>query len=81
MSFEIGESVEYKPPGSPAGVFLVLRRMPDDPSGEPMYRIKSGLEYHERNVLEMALTKLGASPQKSEPSMWRQHDAHPPKGT
>ena len=68
MSFEIGESVEYKPPGSSAGVFVVVRRMPDDLSGEAMYRIKGGLEYHERNVLESALTKLA---QKSEPSMWR----------
>jgi hypothetical protein len=68
MSFEIGESVEYKPLGGSAGVFVVVRRMPDDLSGETMYRIKSGLEYHERNVLESALTKLA---QKSEPSMWR----------
>jgi hypothetical protein len=68
MSFEIGEGVEYKPLGSVAGVFVVVRQMPDDPSREPMYRIKSGLEYHERNVLESALTKLA---QKSEPSMWR----------
>jgi hypothetical protein len=75
MSFEIGESVEYKPLGGTAGVFIVIRRMPDDPSGEPVYRIKSGLEYHERNVLESALTKLGASPEKPEPSMWRQHKA------
>jgi hypothetical protein len=78
MSFEIGESVEYKPPGGTAGVFIVMRRMPDDPSGEPMYRIKSGLEYHERNVLESALTKLGASPQKPEPSMWWRHNAPRP---
>ena len=78
MSFEIGESVEYKPPGGTAGVFIVMGRMPNDPSGEPMYRIKSGLEYHERNVLESALTKLGAFPEKPEPSMWRQHKAHRP---
>jgi hypothetical protein len=78
MSFEIGESVEYKPLGGTAGVFIVIRRMPDDPSGEPVYRIKSGLEYHERNVLESALTKLGASPEKPEPSMWRQHNAPRP---
>ena len=71
MSFEIGESVAYKPLGGPAGVFVVVRRMPDDPSGEPVYRIKSGLEYHERNVLESALTKLG----DPEPSIWRQHNA------
>jgi hypothetical protein len=75
MGFEIGESVEYKLPGGTAGVFIVMRRMPDDPSGEPMYRIKSGLEYHERNVPESALTKLGASPEKSEPSMWWRHSA------
>jgi hypothetical protein len=78
MSFEIGECVEYKPPGGPAGVFTVMRRMPDHPSGEPMYRIKSGLEYHERNVPESALTKLSASPQKSEPSMWWPRNAHRP---
>ena len=78
MSFEIGESVEYKPPGGTAGVFIVMGRMPNDPSGEPMYRIKSGLEYHERNVLESALTKLGASQQKPEPSMWWPHNAPRP---
>ena len=78
MSFEIGESVEYKPLGSTASIFIVMRRMPDDPSGEPMYRIKSGLEYHERNVRESALTKLGASPQAPEPLMWRGHNAHLP---
>jgi hypothetical protein len=78
MSFEIGETVEYKPLGGTAGVFIVIRRMPDDPSGEPVYRIKSGLEYHERNVLESSLTKNGASPEKPEPSMWRQHKAPPP---
>jgi hypothetical protein len=75
MSFEIGESVEYKPPGGTAGVFIVMGQMPNDPSGEPMYRIKSGLEYHERNVLESALRKLGASPEKPEPSMWWRHNA------
>jgi hypothetical protein len=75
MSFEIGESVEYKPLGGTVGVFIVMRRMPDDPSGEPMYRIKSELEYHERNVLESALTKLGASSQKPEPSMRWPHNA------
>jgi hypothetical protein len=78
MSFEIGESVEYKPLGGTVGVFIVRRRMPDDPSGEPMYRIKSELEYHERNALESALTKLGASAQKPEPSMWWRHNADRP---
>lgn len=65
MSFEIGESVTYKPPGGPVGVFVVVRRMPDDASGEHVYRIKSGLEFCERNVLESSLTKVNAPP-----SMW-----------
>ncbi len=44
MSFEIGETVEYKPLGGIAGVFIVIRRMPDDPSGEPVYRpVRSAL--------------------------------------
>jgi hypothetical protein len=61
MIFELGESVEYRPQGGAAGVFIVMRRMPDDVSGLPVYRIKSGLEYCERNVGGSALTKLGSS--------------------
>jgi hypothetical protein len=34
-------------------------------------RGKRGVEYHERNVPESVLAKLGPPPQKSEPSMWR----------
>jgi len=69
MSFEIGESVAYKPPGGPVGVFVVLRRMPDDGSGVHVYRIKSGLEFCERCVMESALTKLESAPAK-----WREHN-------
>ena len=69
MTYEVGESVEYKPPGGPVGVFTIIRRMPQDPSGERIYRIKSDLEFSERNVLESALTKLALSP-TAPPTMW-----------
>jgi hypothetical protein len=36
-------------------LFTIVRRMPNDPSGERVYRIKSDLEFCERNVLESAL--------------------------
>ena len=69
MTYEVGESVEYKPPGGPVGVFTIIRRMPHDPSGKRIYRIKSDLEFCERNVLESALTKLALSP-AALPAMW-----------
>ena len=69
MTYEVGESVEYKPPGGPVGIFTIIRRMPHDPSGERIYRIKSDLEFCERNVLESALTKLALSP-AALPTMW-----------
>ena len=69
MTYEVGESVEYKPPGGPVGVFIIIRRMPHDPSGERIYRIKSDLEFCERNVLESALTKLALSA-TAPPTMW-----------
>jgi hypothetical protein len=62
MTYDVGESVGYNPPGGPLGVFTIIRRMPNEPSGERMYRIKSDLEFCERNVLESALTKLTPSP-------------------
>ena len=69
MTYEVGESVEYKPPGGPVGIFIIIRRMPYDPSGERIYRIKSDLEFCERNVLESALTKLALSA-TAPPTMW-----------
>ena len=69
MTYEVGESVEYKPPGGPVSVFTIIRRMPHDPSGERIYRIKSDLEFCERNVLESALTKLALSA-TAPPTMW-----------
>ena len=72
MTYEVGESVEYKPPGGPVGVFTIIRGMPHDPSGERMYRIKSDLEFCERNVLKSALTKLALSP-TAPPTMWDKH--------
>jgi hypothetical protein len=69
MTYEVGESVEYKPPGGPVGVFTIIRRMPHDPPGERIYRIKSDLEFCERNVLESALTKLALSA-TAPPTMW-----------
>ena len=71
MTYEVGESVEYKPPGGPVGIFIIIRRMPHDPSGERIYRIKSDLEFCERNVLESALTKLALSP-TAPPTMWNE---------
>ena len=78
MIFEVGESVEYRPQGGASGVFVVMRRMPDDASDLPVYRIKSGLEYCERNVVGSALTKVGSSPHAPNPTMWRGHNAHLP---
>lgn len=69
MTYDVGESVGYKPLGGPIGVFTIIRRMPNDPSGERMYRIKSDLEFCERNVLESALAKLTPSPMAL-PTMW-----------
>ena len=62
MTYEVGETVEYKPPGGPVGVFTIIRRMPHDPSGERIYRIKSDLEFCERNVLEICAYQTGAIP-------------------
>ena len=69
MTYDVGESVGYKPLGGPIGVFTIIRRMPNDPSGERMYRIKSDLEFCERNVLGSALTKL-TPPPMALPTMW-----------
>lgn len=69
MSYEVGASVQYKPQGGPAGLFTIVRRMPNDPSGERVYRIKSDLEYCERNVLESALDGYAqpTMPDKTQP--------------
>jgi hypothetical protein len=37
MTYDVGESVGYKSLGGPIGVFTIIRRMPNDPSGERMY--------------------------------------------
>jgi hypothetical protein len=54
--FEVGDTVEYRPAGSQAGLFKVVRQMPDEHFAIDLrYRIKSARETFERNVMECDL--------------------------
>ena len=54
--FLIGQAVEYKPLGQPAGLFKVIRHMPqEDNTSDRKYRIKSLREGFERTVNEIDL--------------------------
>jgi hypothetical protein len=72
FKFFIGEAVEYKPMGQPAGLFEVVRHMPQEDSTTHMkYRIKSLREGFERTVNEVDLSKAdvteGAYPEPVKP--------------
>lgn len=55
--FSIGESVEYRPSGGVAGLYVVVRRMPqEDNASEPKYLIRNEQEKIERHVGESELT-------------------------
>jgi hypothetical protein len=57
FKFFIGQAVEYKPTGHPAGLFKVVRHMPqEDCASDRQYRIKSPREGFERTVNEYDLS-------------------------
>jgi len=56
FKFSIGQAVEYRPVGQPAGLFKVVRHMPqEDSTSDRKYRIKSLQEGFERTVNEVDL--------------------------
>ena len=56
FKFSIGQAVEYKPMGRTAGLFSVIRHMPEeDGASDRKYRIKSLQEGFERTVHEFEL--------------------------
>jgi hypothetical protein len=56
FKYDVGQAVEYKPVGGKTGFFTVVRRMPEEHGAfDRRYRIKSGRESFERNVLECDL--------------------------
>jgi hypothetical protein len=56
FKFSIGQAVEYKPQGQSAGLFKVIRHMPEeDGASGKKYRIKSLREGFERTVTEYDL--------------------------
>ena len=74
MAFKyfIGQAVEYKPLGRPAGLFKVVRHMPkEDTTSDRKYRIKSLREGFERTVNEVDLSPAditeGAYPEPVKP--------------
>jgi hypothetical protein len=55
--FAVGQAVEYRPIGGRAGLFKVVRQMPEEFQAIDLkYRIKSQQESFERNVLECDLS-------------------------
>ena len=55
--FAVGEAVEYTPRGLKAGLFTVLRQMPEEHQAyDWRYRIKNAQESFERNVFECDLS-------------------------
>ena len=59
MSFKflVGQNVEYTPIGEKtAGLYKIMRQMPEEQQTELKYRIKSETEAYERNVPESQLT-------------------------
>ena len=56
FKFSIGQAVEYRPMGQVAGLFEVIRHMPEeDGASDRKYRIKSLQEGFERTVHEFEL--------------------------
>jgi hypothetical protein len=72
FKFFVGQAVEYKPLGNPAGLFEVIRHMPEeDSTSDRKYRIKSLKEGFERTVNEGDLSEAdlreGAYPEPVKP--------------
>jgi hypothetical protein len=72
FKFSVGEVVEYKPRGQSAGLFSVIRHMPEeDGAGDRKYCIKSRQEGFERTVSEFELQPAnlaeGAYPEPVKP--------------
>jgi len=56
FKFSLGQAVEYKPMGRTAGLFSVIRYMPEEHgASDRKYRIKSLQEGFERTVYEFEL--------------------------
>ena len=61
MSFKffVGQAVEYTPIGEKtAGLYKIMRQMPEEEATELKYRIKSETEAYERNVPESQLRSV-----------------------
>ena len=59
FKYSIGQAVEYTPMRQSAGLFEVIRHMPEeDGAGDRKYRIKSLMEGFERTVNEFDLQHL-----------------------
>ena len=72
FKFAIGEAVEYKPTQQQAGLFKVVRHLPqEDGASDRRYRIKSLKEGFERTVSEFDLQPAdlseGAYPDPEKP--------------
>jgi len=56
FKFFVGQAVEYTPIGEKtAGLYKIMRQMPEEEATELKYRIKSETEAYERNVPESQL--------------------------
>lgn len=65
FKFSVGQAVEYTPRGGTAGLFLVVRQMPDEfQQFDRRYRIKNQHEGFERNVLECDLSPSDKTPEE-----------------
>jgi hypothetical protein len=59
FKFNVGQAVEYKPVGGIAGLYTVVRQMPEEfRAFDLKYRIKSEREGFERTVLECDLREV-----------------------
>jgi len=62
FKFFVGQAVEYTPIGEKtAGLFKIVRQMPEEDAAELKYRIKSKTEAHERSVPESQLSSDGGA--------------------
>jgi hypothetical protein len=70
FKFSIGHIVECKPAGQPAGLFKIIRHMPqEDNTSDRKYRIKSLKEGFDRNEADLSPADLreGAYPESAKP--------------
>ena len=82
FKFSVGQAVEYKPQGQSAGLFEVIRHMPEEHGATGRkYRIKSLREGFERTVteydLEPADLSEGAYPERGKPPKAGQRKPEP----